>query len=121
LSVAADPEIRARREIWGSLVSLLKVYSHAASLNGEPHLVAEVAPDAVVVIAGWGELGLTFNPEQGTGSWRYEYPGERLSNGWGGWQMLSDGRLDVEGKVMEIDEAVIDWIARLTKPHGAIL
>lgn len=62
--------IGVRREIWRSLVSMLRVYAHAAEMNHGALRVTETGSGRVVVESREGELTLSLNARSGTVSWK---------------------------------------------------
>jgi hypothetical protein len=104
----SDP-VDVRLQVWESLVSMILVYAHAASLNG----------NAYVVTTGSGEvwvkhqdstLSLRFSPDTGEGNWCVTHP-EREECG--AFRIEEDGSLTLPGGPKEIDQAAIDWIGFL--------
>ncbi len=107
----SDP-IEVRRHIWESLVSMLRVYAHAASLNGNAHVISS-GPDAAQVDYGESMLRIGFSADSGAGSWRLTRPeGEEQ----GQFQIEEDGALILPGGPRELDRAAIDWVDKLVQP-----
>jgi hypothetical protein len=97
------------RQIWESLVSMVKVYAHAASLNGVACDVITSA-DAAVVTRKSCTLTIQCSQETGAGTWR-------LIHGdceeWGEFSIDEHGALVFPAGPKELDAAAIDWIDQL--------
>ena len=104
----SDP-IEVRSHVWESLVSMLRVYAHAAGLNGNPYLVTSGLNEASVN-HGDSTLSLHFSPESGEGDWCTTHP-EREECG--AFRIDEHGTLTVPAGAKEIDQAAIDWIGYL--------
>jgi hypothetical protein len=98
-----------RSHVWESLVSMLQVYAHAASLNGTPYLVTTCSTDASVKHEE-SLLSLHFNPDTGEGNWLVTHP-EREECG--AFRIDEHGALTEPAGPKEIDQAAIDWIGFL--------
>jgi hypothetical protein len=96
-------EIRVRREIWGSFVSLLNSY---AAAGGPDYSVEKVGEWVGVVYKG---RAIRFRLSPATG--------EVLAEGAfaGRFQVNQDGTFGIDGVDQPIDLAAIDWIAALQK------
>jgi hypothetical protein len=104
----SDPaEVRAH--VWESLVSMLRVYAHAAGLNGNAYVVT-AGSDAATVNHQDSELSLHFSPETGEGNWCVTHP-EREECGV--FRIEEDGSFSSPAAPKEIDQAAIEWIALL--------
>ncbi len=101
--------IRVRSQIWESLVTMLRVYAHAASLNGKEYVVTTVSNRAWVK-HGDCSLIICFRPETGAASWRVVQP-ERET--WGAFQIEQDGTLTFPEGEKPLDAAAIDWMEQL--------
>ena len=97
------------RQIWESLVSMVKVYAHAASLNGIPCLVTTSAEAALVTRNGC-TLAITYSAETGAGVWRFLHAN---CEEWGQFQIDEHGALLFPAGPKELDTAAIDWIDQL--------
>ena len=109
----SDPEIgypaEVRRHVWESLVSMLRVYAHAAGLNGREYAVTSSAEEAEVKCQE-SKLNLHFDPDTGEAGWRITQP-EREE--WGVFHMEEDGTLKFPAGAKPLDTAAIDWIEQL--------
>ena len=108
----SDQEIypaEVRRHVWESLVSMLRVYAHAASLNGKEYVVTS-SPDAAEVKYQDSVLSLHLHPETGEAGWRITQP-EREE--WGVFRMEEDGTLNFPAGPKALDTAAIEWIEQL--------
>ncbi len=115
-SFAESPpsEVRVRREIWESLVSMLRVYAYAAGLDRGEFTVTPLS-DAVCVEHKGCVLCLSFIPADGRAGWRLM--DLDCMKGWGNFQILESGKLNIYGQEKELDLAAIDWIEDLA--HAA--
>jgi hypothetical protein len=104
----SDP-LDVRSHVWESLVSMLQVYAHAASLNGDEYGVT-AGPDAAQVKHQDSQLTLRFSPGTGEGNWCVTHP-EREECG--AFRIEEDGLLTLPAGPKEIDQAAIDWIGYL--------
>jgi hypothetical protein len=70
-----DYPVQVRRHVWESLVSMLRVYAHAASLNGKEYVVTSaLRPEAWVKHGDCTAEPLLSRPDTGEGSWRVKQP-----------------------------------------------
>jgi hypothetical protein len=104
-----DYPVQVRRHVWESLVSMLRVYAHAASLNGKEYMVTSAAEDACVK-HGDCTLQLSFHPDTGEGVWRICHP-EREELG--EFRIEEDGTLTFPAGPKPLDIAAIDWMELL--------
>ncbi len=105
-----DQDARVRREVWHSLLSMLRVYAYAASLSHGEILVIETAPHRALLEHKGHTLVLAFDVRSGKGS--CHQPGSKKVPG--GFEILADGRLRFAGIEKQLDEAAIDWVEQLT-------
>jgi hypothetical protein len=101
--------IQVRRQIWESLVSMLRVYAHAASLNGKEYVVTG-SEEAAEVKYQDSVLNLDFDSATGEAGWRITQP-EREE--WGVFRIEEDGTLNFPAGAKPLDTAAIDWIELL--------
>jgi hypothetical protein len=98
-----------RRHVWESLVSMMQVYAHAASLNGKEYVVTS-ASDKVWVKHQDRVLTISFDPGTGDASWNVTRPN---------CEEVGEFRIDEHGTLVfpagpkALDTAAIDWIALL--------
>jgi hypothetical protein len=107
--------IDVRRHVWESLVSMVRVYAHAASLNGETY---EVAADSNAASIRHREslLDIAFSADSGAASWRLHQP-EREDRG--EFHIDDHGTLIFPQGPKELDTAAMDWVellGRLASP-----
>jgi hypothetical protein len=109
----SDPEVgypaEVRRHVWDSLISMLRVYAHAAGLNGKEYAVTG-SPEGAEVKCQDSRLNLHFDPNTGEAGWRITEP-EREE--WGMFHMDEDGTLNFPAGAKPLDTAAIDWIEQL--------
>jgi hypothetical protein len=101
--------IQVRSQIWESLVTMLRVYAHAASLSGEEYVVTTLSNRAWVK-HGDCSLIICFRPQTGASNWRLIQP-ERET--WGEFQIEKDGALTFPDGEKPLDAAAIDWMEQL--------
>jgi hypothetical protein len=101
--------VQVRRQVWDSLVSMLRVYAHAASLNGKEYVVTS-SPEEAWVKYQESALTLRFAPTTGEGCWRITQP-EREE--WGEFRIEEDGTLNFPAGPKPLDAAAIEWIEHL--------
>ena len=97
-------------ELWISFASLLRSYAAARSLNDESAEVT-LKGDSIRIVAGNAAMQLTLDPHNASGTWS-------LSSGavprrQGRLALLPEGRIDIDGTVLELDHAAIDLVASL--------
>lgn len=116
---AAHSAEEVRREVWHSLVSMLRVYSYAAGLDHGPIRVTDTSGGGVIVRSNEGELELHFDEQSGEARWeRRGGEGQQVR---GTFTLLADGRLDFDGEEKQLDSAAIEWVEDLTRPAGGML
>jgi hypothetical protein len=98
-----------RSHVWESLVSMLRVYAHAAGLNGNPYIVTS-GSNQVTVKHEDSVLSLQFDPDSGEGNWCVTHP-EREECG--AFRIEDDGKLTFPVGPKELDAAAIDWLDHL--------
>jgi hypothetical protein len=104
----SDP-VEVRQHVWESLVSMLRVYAHAASLSGKGYVATSDADEAWVKDQD-SALSLRFSPDTGEGNWCVTHP-EREECG--AFRIEEDGTLTFPIGPKELDAAVIDWLDHL--------
>ncbi len=98
-----------RRHVWESLVSMMQVYVHAASLNGKEYVVTSDS-GKVSVKHQDRVLTVSFDPETGNASWNVTCPQ---------CEEVGEFRIDEHGTLIfpagprALDTAAMDWIALL--------
>jgi hypothetical protein len=101
--------IHVRSQIWESLVTMLRVYAHAAGLNGKEYVVTS-GSDQAWVKHGDCLLRVCFRSEDGAATWRITKQ-ERETQG--EFQIEEDGTLVFPDGAKALDAAAIDWIEQL--------
>ena len=102
-----------RRQVWHSLVSMLQVYAHAASLNGRAVAVTSTEFGAVVRYED-ASLTITFAALTGHATWRSLRPGREER---GSFEIDEHGALNFPSGPKELDAAAIDWMDHLAQPE----
>jgi hypothetical protein len=101
--------VEVRRHVWESLVSMLQVYAHAASLGGKEFVVTSSSDQAWVKHQD-SALSLHFSPETGEGIWRITKPAQEEC---GEFRIEEDGTLTFPAGPKPLDAAAIEWIEHL--------
>ena len=103
-------------ELWVSFASLLRSYVAAASLN----LAAEVTVDAdegsIRIATGEAALAMQVDPRSGAGYWQLTGSATAMQ---GRFILLHDGRVALDGKMLDLDHAAIDFAAALMQAASA--
>jgi hypothetical protein len=100
---------QVRGHVWESLVSMMQVYAHAASLNGKEYVVTSDS-NKVSVKHQASLLTISLHPETGEASWVVTRPDcEEM----GEFQIDEHGALVFPAGPKALDTAAIDWIALL--------
>jgi hypothetical protein len=100
---------QVRGHVWESLVSMMQVYAHAASLNGKEYVVTS-ASEKVSVKHQASILTITLRPDTGEASWVVTRPEcEEL----GEFHIDEHGELIFPAGPKALDTAAMDWIALL--------
>jgi hypothetical protein len=102
---------QVRQQVWESLVSMLRVYAHAASLNGKELVVTGISDEAWVKCRGC-VLSLYFSPETGEATWRVTQPEQET---WGEFRIEEDGTLNFPAGPKPLDTAAIDWVEHVVR------
>ena len=103
--------IEVPRQVWHSLVSMLRVYAHAATLNGKAYAVTAHADNIAVVIYGECSLQIALSPETGAATWSLTQPEGEDS---GSFEIDGEGMLHFPAGVKELDTAAMDWMDQLS-------
>jgi hypothetical protein len=88
---------------------MLRVYAHAASMNGKEYSVTG-SSEAAEVKCQDSRLNLHFDPNTGEAGWRITQPEQEE---WGVFHMEEDGTLTFPAGAKPLDTAAIDWIEQL--------
>lgn len=108
---AASP-VEVRRQIWESLVSMLRVYAHAASLNGNTYGVASNTKTAWLTSMDC-VLEISYSAEDGAASWQLSQPPREVRGE--EFRIEADGTLAFPGGLKELDLAAIEWVEQLVQ------
>lgn len=101
-----------RKEIWRSLISMLRVYASLEGLGrGEAATVEESGMNVVVVEQGGRRLTLSMEAGSGLGRWM-------LPLSAGEFTISETGSLEVDHTPRELDAAAIEWLDKLGKRPG---
>jgi hypothetical protein len=108
--------VEVRRQIWESLVSMLRVYAHAAGLNQDAYGVASNAEAAWVTYAE-STLHIQYSPKTGDAHWSLEKSGHDAK---GDFQIDENGQVVFPEGRKELDQAAIDWVQQLGQPTCSV-
>ncbi len=106
----AEPMLQA--ELWVSFVSMLRSYAAVASLHAGEIGVSLDGND-VAIVAGDVQLAMQFDAESGVVRWSQRTAGSEPIAG--GFEILPDGVLSINGITRDLDHAAIDFIASITE------
>src|ERR1700722_9707627 len=113
----SDYPAQVRGHVWESLVSMMQVYAHAASLNGKEYVVTSDA-STVSVKHQDRVLAVSFDPETGDASWKVTRPQcEEV----GEFHIDEHGALVFPAGPRALDTAAMDWIALLDHAAGHVV
>jgi hypothetical protein len=98
-------------ELWISFASLLRSYTAARCLNDEESADVALKGELIRIVAPNAAMELTLDPHDWSGRWC-------LSSGVGQQTrgrlaLLPEGRIDIDGNVLDLDHAAIDLVASL--------
>jgi hypothetical protein len=105
-----------RGHVWESLVSMMQVYAHAASLNGKEYVVTSDS-NKVSVKHQASALTISFHPDTGEAHWMVNRPECEES---GEFRIDEHGTLVFPAGPKDLDTAAIDWIALLDHTAPAV-
>ena len=108
--------VEVRWQIWESLVSMLRVYTHAASLNHDGYGMAS-HPDHVRLTHGECALYIRYSPQTGAGQWHMQSPGQDLQ---GSFEIDDHSQVVFPEGPRELDEAAIHWVQQLGQSICAV-
>ncbi len=111
MSAVAAEETMLCAELWLSFGSLIRAYAAAASVNAGSAPEIEATDKTIRVAAGAARLVMNCDHEAGAGSWLLRR-GESIVTQ-GSLALLPEGRVVLDGKVLELDHAAIDLVASL--------
>jgi hypothetical protein len=112
----SDYPSQVRGHVWESLVSMMQVYAHAASLNGKEYVVMSDS-NKVSVKHEASVLTISFHPDTGEASWMVNRPECEES---GEFRIDEHGTLVFPAGPKDLDTAAIDWIALLDHTAPAV-
>lgn len=109
MTVVVAPGTRLRREIWSSLVTVLRSYT---ALHAEIAIRVRTIGglDIALLESKHAEVELNFRATRGSGMWHLKKSGVKES---GSFVIQEDGALNWSGKPMELDMAAMDLVERL--------
>jgi hypothetical protein len=112
----SDYPALVRSHVWESLVSMMQVYAHAASLNGKEYLVTSDSSKVSVKHQG-NVLTISFHPPTGEAHWMVNRAECEES---GEFRIDEHGALVFPAGPKDLDTAAIDWIALLDHTAPAV-
>ena len=96
-------------ELWVSFASLLRSYVAAASLNSAAEVIVNSTESSIRISTGDASLAMQVDPQSGAGYWQLAGSLDLQ----GRFILLHDGRIALDGKMLELDHAAIDFAAAL--------
>jgi|ERR1700677_693938 hypothetical protein len=112
----SDYPAQVRGHVWESLVSMMQVYAHAASLNGKEYVVSSDS-GKVSVKHEASVLTISFRPDTGEANWMVTRPECEES---GEFRIDEHGTLVFPAGPKALDTAAIDWIGLLDHTAPAV-
>lgn len=103
-------------ELWVSFASVLRSYVAAASLHSAAAFTVDSTENSISIAAGGAVLAFQVDPQEGAGYWRLSGPATAMQ---GQFILLHDGRIALDGKMLELDHAAIDFAAALMQAASA--
>jgi hypothetical protein len=97
-------------ELWISFASLLRSYVAAASLNSAAEVKVDADEGSIRIATGGATLAMQLDPQSGAGYWELRGCSPALQ---GRFILLHDGRIALDGKMLDLDHAAIDFAAAL--------
>jgi len=111
MSAATAEETMLLTELWLSFASVTRSYAAAAG----PATEVTATENSILVISGAAQLAMTLDPQSGTGNWHIQRAGATTAEG--AFALLPEGRIELEGRALDLDHAAIDFVA-LVKQAG---
>lgn len=98
-------------ELWLSFASVMRSYAAA----GGPTAGVAATEDSIIVVSGAAQLAMCVDPQSGAGNWQMQREGAITARG--AFALLPEGRIELEGRALDLDHAAIDFVA-LVKQAG---
>jgi len=109
MSAATAEEPMVCAELWLSFGSLVRAYTAAASLDVDPAPQVEIKGETICLTAGSARLAMNCDSKTGAGSWQLTSAETVVRQGQ--LQLLPEGRIELDGKTLDLDHAAIDLVA----------
>lgn len=103
-------------ELWVSFASVLRSYVAAASLNAEAAFTVDSTQNSISIASGGAVLAMQVDPQNGAGYWQLTGSVTAMQ---GRFILLHDGRVALDGKMLDLDHAAIDFAAALMHAASA--
>lgn len=103
-------------ELWVSFASVLRSYVAAASLNSAATFTVDSSENSIRIATGEAVLALQVDPQTGAGYWQLAGSATAME---GRFILLHDGRIALDGKMLDLDHAAIDFAAALMQAASA--
>ena len=97
-------------ELWISFTSLLRAYVAAAGLHGGESAEVAATENSISITAGHARLAMQYEPATGAGNWVLHGTIPQMR---GRFELLPDGRIELDGTTLDLDHAAIDFAAAL--------
>lgn len=104
-------------ELWLSFCSVLRSYVAAASLRSEEAARVEWSETDITVTGAEASLMLRLDLASGRGSWHLHTGNVEAAHG--KFELLPEGTLELDGKVLDLDHAAIDFVGFVLKGRGS--
>jgi hypothetical protein len=111
LMAEADTQLAA--ELWLSFRTVLRSYAAAANLRSEEITRVEWSESDFILVSASARLELKFELASGRGSWHLHTGNEETAHGQ--FNLLPEGALELDGKVLDLDHAAIDFVGLVTQ------
>ena len=103
-------------ELWVSFASVLRSYVAAASLNSAAAFTVDSSENSISIATGEALLALRVDPRTGAGDWQLTGYATEMQ---GRFILLHDGRIALDGNMLDLDHAAIDFAAALMQAASA--
>jgi hypothetical protein len=96
-------------ELWLSFGSVVRAYAAASSVDAA--LAPEVVMTAELITVTSGALRLDMRVDSQTGAGNWQLLRDETVKVRGQFALLPEGRIDIDGKTLDLDHAAIDLVA----------
>ena len=103
-------------ELWVSFASVLRSYVAAASINADAAFTVDSTDNSISITSGEAVLAVDVDPQSGAGYWQLTGSATAMQ---GRFILLHDGRIALDGNMLDLDHAAIDCAAALMQAASA--